>query len=46
MALRGGSISVGVHTGLATAADFSALASDRQPHFSLAGIDKLLEMLK
>lgn len=46
MAVRGGSISVGVQTGLATAADFSALANDIQPHFSLSGIDKLLEMLK
>ncbi|NVO04749.1 MAG: HAD hydrolase-like protein [Rhodoferax sp.] len=46
MAVRGGSVSVGVHTGLATAADFSALANDIQPHFSLSGIDKLLEMFK
>lgn len=45
MAVRGGSVSVGVHTGLATAADFSALAADIQPHFSLSGIDKLLELL-
>lgn len=45
MAVRGGSVSVGVHTGLATAADFSELATDIQPHFSLSGIDKLLEIL-
>ncbi|MCX7279845.1 MAG: HAD hydrolase-like protein [Burkholderiales bacterium] len=45
MAVRGGSISVGVQTGLATAADFAALGADIQPHFSLSGIDKLLEML-
>lgn len=46
MAVRGGSISVGVHTGLAKAEDFAALAQDIQPHFSLSGIDKLLELLK
>ncbi|MDO8654917.1 MAG: HAD hydrolase-like protein [bacterium] len=46
MAVRGGSVSVGVHTGLAKAEDFAALAQDIQPHFSLSGIDKLLEMLK
>jgi 4-nitrophenyl phosphatase len=46
MAIRGGALSVAVHTGLAKADDFAALSSDIQPHFSLAGVDKLLELLE
>jgi 4-nitrophenyl phosphatase len=46
MALRGGALSVGVHTGLSTAADFDALPLGRRPHYSLSGIDKLLETLR
>jgi HAD superfamily hydrolase (TIGR01450 family) len=46
MAIRGGALSVAVHTGLAKADNFSALSPDMQPHFSLAGVDKLLELLE
>jgi NagD protein len=46
MAIRGGALSVAVHTGLAKADNFSALEPDMQPHFSLAGVDKLLELLE
>ena len=46
MALRGGAFSIGVHTGLSTAADFDALPPERRPHLSLTGVDQLLEMLR
>jgi NagD protein len=46
MALRGGAFSVGVHTGLNSAADFDALPPQSRPHLSLSGVDRLLEMLK
>ena len=46
LALRGGSFSVGVHTGLSSAADFDALPPQHRPHLSLSGVDRLLEMLK
>lgn len=45
MALRGGSFSVGVHTGLSSAADFDELPPQSRPHLSLTGVDQLLEML-
>jgi 4-nitrophenyl phosphatase len=45
MALRGGAFSVGVHTGLSSAADFDELPPQRRPHLSLTGVDRLLEML-
>jgi len=45
MALRGGAFSVGVHTGLNSAADFDALPPQSRPHLSLTGVDRLLEML-
>ncbi len=45
MALRGGAMSVGVHTGLSSAEDFERLPVDSQPHLSLTGVDRLLEML-
>jgi 4-nitrophenyl phosphatase len=46
MAMRGGALSVAVHTGLAKADNFAALAPAMQPHFSLAGVDQLLDLLK
>jgi 4-nitrophenyl phosphatase len=46
MAHRGGAFSVGVHTGLSSAADFNALPPERRPHLSLKGVNQLLEMLK
>lgn len=46
MALRGRAFSVGVHTGLNSAADFDALPPQSRPHLSLTGVDRLLEMLK
>jgi 4-nitrophenyl phosphatase len=46
MAMRGGALSVAVHTGLAKADNFAALAPAMQPHFSLAGVDQLLTLLK
>ena len=46
MALRGGALSVGVHTGLSSAADFAALAEGRRPHVSLPGLPALLELLQ
>jgi NagD protein len=45
MALRGGALSVGVHTGLSSAEDFAGLPLESRPHLSLAGVDRLLEML-
>lgn len=45
MALRGGSFSIGVHTGLSSAADFDELPPQSRPHLSLTGVDRLLEML-
>jgi 4-nitrophenyl phosphatase len=46
MAIRGGAMSIAVHTGLASAADFSNLPNGHRPHLSLSGIDRLLELLK
>jgi NagD protein len=46
MALRGGAFSVGVHTGLSSAADFDELPLQHRPHLSLSGVDRLLEMLR
>jgi 4-nitrophenyl phosphatase len=46
MALRGGAMSVGVHTGLSSAEDFARLPPTSRPHLSLAGVDRLLAMLK
>jgi len=45
MALRGGAMSIGVHTGLSSAEDFARLAEGSRPHLSLSGVDRLLEML-
>jgi 4-nitrophenyl phosphatase len=45
MALRGGALSVGVHTGLSSAEDFAGLPLESRPHLSLTGVDRLLEML-
>lgn len=45
MALRGGALSVGVHTGLSGAADFERLPQHGRPHLSLSGVDSLLELL-
>jgi len=45
MALRGGAMSIGVHTGLSSAEDFERLPADSRPHLSLSGVDRLLEML-
>lgn len=45
MALCGGALSVGVHTGLSDAADFERLPPHRRPHLSLSGVDRLLELL-
>lgn len=46
MALRGAAFSVGVHTGLSSAADFDELPLQHRPHLSLTGVDRLLEMLR
>ncbi|OJX07307.1 MAG: hypothetical protein BGO72_07500 [Burkholderiales bacterium 70-64] len=46
MALRGGALSVGVHTGLSGAEDFAALPEGRRPHLSLPGVHALLELLR
>lgn len=46
MAHQGGAISVGVHTGLASADDFSSLPYGQRPHYSLSGVDELLTMLR
>ena len=45
MALRGGAMSIGVHTGLSSAEDFERLPADSRPHLSIRGVDRLLEML-
>lgn len=46
MAHQEGAISVGVQTGLATAADFSGLPQGLQPHYSLSGVDELLALIR
>jgi 4-nitrophenyl phosphatase len=46
MALRGGAMSIGVHTGLTSAAGFDALPPARRPNLSLTGVARLLEMLR
>jgi HAD superfamily hydrolase (TIGR01450 family) len=45
MALRGGALSIGVHTGLSRAVDFDRLPAHSRPHLSLSGVDRLLELL-
>lgn len=45
MALRGGALAVGVTSGLATAADFAALAANRQPHLVLENVGDLSALL-
>jgi HAD superfamily hydrolase (TIGR01450 family) len=45
MAHRGGAMSIGVHTGLSSAEDYARLPADRQPHLSISGVDRLLELL-
>ncbi len=45
MALRGGAMSIGVHTGLSSAEDFARLPLKSRPHLSISGVDRLLEML-
>lgn len=45
MALRGGAMSIGVHTGLSSAEDFARLPVGSRPHLSISGVDRLLEML-
>lgn len=46
MALQGGAVSVAVHTGLATPEDIDRLPPGQQPHFSIAGVNELLEMIR
>ena len=46
MALRGGALSIGVHTGQAGANEFGALPEGQRPHLSLPGIHTLLELLQ
>ncbi|HUH88591.1 MAG TPA: HAD hydrolase-like protein [Pusillimonas sp.] len=46
MAHQGGAISVGVHTGLASAADFAGLPETLQPHYSLSGVNELLDLIR
>ncbi|HVR53221.1 MAG TPA: HAD hydrolase-like protein [Pseudorhodoferax sp.] len=46
MALRGGALSVAVHTGLAGADDFAALPEGQRPHLSLPGMHALLALLR
>jgi HAD superfamily hydrolase (TIGR01450 family) len=45
MALRGGAMSIGVHTGLSSAEDFERLPVGSRPHLSISGVDRLLELL-
>jgi 4-nitrophenyl phosphatase len=45
MAMRGGAMSIGVHTGLSSASDFERLPEPGRAHLSLSGVDRLLEML-
>ena len=45
MALRGGAMSIGVHTGLSNAEDFANLPTGSRPHLSISGVDRLLELL-
>ncbi|MDO8449877.1 MAG: HAD hydrolase-like protein [Rhodoferax sp.] len=45
MALRGGAMSIGVHTGLSNAEDFANLPAGSRPHLSISGVDRLLELL-
>jgi NagD protein len=45
MALRGGAMSIGVHTGLSSAEDFARLPEGSRPHLSISGVERLLEML-
>ncbi len=46
MALRGGALSVAVHTGLSGPTEIAALPEDRRPHLSLPGVHALLELLR
>jgi len=45
MALNGGALAVGLHTGIAGAAEYAALETRRQPHLSLPGVGDLLRYL-
>lgn len=45
MALRGGAMSIGVHTGLSSAEDYERLPVGSRPHLSISGVDRLLELL-
>jgi NagD protein len=45
MALRGGAMSIGVHTGLSSAEDFAKLSIDKRPHLSISGVHRLLDLL-
>jgi NagD protein len=45
MALDSGALAVAVHTGIAGAAEFAALAPDRRPHLSLPSIAHLKDYL-
>jgi NagD protein len=46
MALRGGAMSIGVHTGLSSAEDFARLPEHSRPHLSISGVDRLLELMR
>ena len=46
MAHENGAISVGVHTGLATPEEIAKLSTKLQPHYSLTGVDKLLDLIR
>jgi len=46
MAHLTGALSISVHTGLYSAKDFSQLPESRRPHYSLSGVQQLLELLR
>lgn len=46
MAHSSGAVSVAVHTGLASADDIASLPQAQQPHFSISGVNELLEMIR
>lgn len=46
MAHQNGAISVGVHTGLASAEDIEELPAELRPHHSLAGVNELLALIR
>lgn len=45
MALNGGALAVGLHTGIAGAETYAALQRERQPHLSLGGVAELRDYL-